>query len=409
MKVNKWTLALAATGVVSLGSVMQAEESHPVGSLVSNTVLSGYVDTSAIWNFGTGSAQAARFANTAADRQDGFNLNTVALNLEKPLDEGTWAAGYKIQTMFGPDAAVMPGRLGQDSQLAFQQAYVSLRVPVGNGIDFKVGQFNPIIGYEVTDSYANPNFSRSMAFNTLEPFGHQGVLGTYQVSDIIGFSFGIANSQYGTTAGLQNTVGGAGDLNVKYNIESYKSYMAGIVIQAPEDLGFLAGSSLYSGVVGTLGGGAANSNPINIYVGGTMSTPWEALSLGAAFDYQIGGVDADFNAANGFQDSYAWAVAGYASLQITEQFKVNGRVEYNTSGSGIFAAAGTGAVTGRYVDANGDDTDRFFGLTLTADYKLWANVVSRVEFRWDTNLDGVRYFNNEKNDFSLAANLIYVF
>ena len=30
MKVNKWTLALAATGVVSLGSVMQAEESHPV-------------------------------------------------------------------------------------------------------------------------------------------------------------------------------------------------------------------------------------------------------------------------------------------------------------------------------------------------------------------------------------------
>ena len=25
MKVNKWTLALAATGVVSLGSVMQAE------------------------------------------------------------------------------------------------------------------------------------------------------------------------------------------------------------------------------------------------------------------------------------------------------------------------------------------------------------------------------------------------
>jgi len=398
MKVNKWTLVLAATGVVSLGSVMQADESHPVGSVVSNTVLSGYVDTAAIWNFGTGRTQVSRFSNTGENRQDGFNLNAVALNLEKPLDEGTWAAGYKVQTMFGPDAQFLPGNLGSD--LALQQAYVSLRVPVGNGIDFKVGQFNPIIGYEVTDSYANPNFSRSMAFRAIQPLGHQGVLGTYQVSDIFGISLGISNTQYGAP----------GNINAKYDTETYKSYMAGFVLQAPENLGFLAGSSLYAGVVGTLGGGSESGNsvgaplgtnlqggenPINFYVGGTMSTPWEALTLGAAYDYV---------ADRQFAGSYANSVAGYASVQVTEQFKVNGRIEYATSSGGVFSG-----VTGFSAPASAINDESFFGLTTTLDYKLWANVVSRLEFRWDTNLDGVRFFDGQKNDFSLAANLIYVF
>lgn len=58
MKFNKWTVALAATGVVSLASAVQADESHPVNTALSSTTLSGYVDTSAIWNFGSGSQVA---------------------------------------------------------------------------------------------------------------------------------------------------------------------------------------------------------------------------------------------------------------------------------------------------------------------------------------------------------------
>ena len=49
MKFNKWTIALAATGVVSLAGIAQAEESHPVNTALSSTTLSGFVDTSAIW------------------------------------------------------------------------------------------------------------------------------------------------------------------------------------------------------------------------------------------------------------------------------------------------------------------------------------------------------------------------
>ena len=47
------------------------------------------------------------------------------------------------------------------TDFSFKQAYVVLRAPVGNGIDFKIGTFDTCIGYEVFDGPANPNYSRS--------------------------------------------------------------------------------------------------------------------------------------------------------------------------------------------------------------------------------------------------------
>ena len=65
---NKWTVALAATGVIGFASAVLAEESHPINTLLPATTLSGYVDTSAIWNLGNGAKQANRFVNTGANR-----------------------------------------------------------------------------------------------------------------------------------------------------------------------------------------------------------------------------------------------------------------------------------------------------------------------------------------------------
>src|SRR6266480_6668234 len=108
MKFNKWTVGLAAGGVVSLASVVQADEAQkPMSQLqtaVSSTVLSGYVDTSIIWKPGTGDANLPGRAFDGVGKLDGFNLNVVELNLEKPLSEDQWAAGYKVSLLAGPDA-----------------------------------------------------------------------------------------------------------------------------------------------------------------------------------------------------------------------------------------------------------------------------------------------------------------
>src|SRR3974390_1987645 len=175
MSQNKLTTALVAVGVVSLASAARAEEKlSALQTAVSSTTLSGYVDTSMQWNFGTGNANNPPYSFGGASKADGFNLNVVQLSLDKPLDESQWAAGYHVDLWFGPDA----NTLGTQSttaagagDLAIRQAYVTLRTPVGNGLDWKIGVFDTVIGYESLSSPSNPHYTHSYGL-TIEPTTH---------------------------------------------------------------------------------------------------------------------------------------------------------------------------------------------------------------------------------------------
>src|SRR5712672_3084129 len=138
MSYNKWTIALAAAGVVSLASAAKAEEhANSVITALSTTTLSGYVDTSAEWNFGTGNNRLPDYKFGGVSKADGFNLNVVQLRIEKPLDEQDWAAGYRADLWFGPDANVLGTQSGSHTaeaisggDFAIRQAYISLRTPI---------------------------------------------------------------------------------------------------------------------------------------------------------------------------------------------------------------------------------------------------------------------------------------
>jgi len=173
MKYNQWTLALASVGLVSLAAVSRADETSPVQTALSSTVISGYVDTSAQWNFGTGNANNPAYAFGGPNKADGFNLNVVKLSIAKDADATNgWAAGYKVDLLFGPDAdtfhTTSTSAFGGPSDFAIKQAYVDLKAPVGNGLDIKVGVWDTIIGYEVFDAPSNPNFTRSYGYS-MEP------------------------------------------------------------------------------------------------------------------------------------------------------------------------------------------------------------------------------------------------
>src|SRR3954469_18996803 len=155
MKINQWTLSLLSLGAISLPSVVQADEApsplSPLLTAVSKTTLSGYVDTSATWMTGTGNANMPGRVYDGPDVQDGFNLNVVSLALDKPLDESEWAAGYHVQMLMGPGAAKRGTGLvasSSSTEFAFNEAYVNLRAPIGNGIELHIGQFGTFNGYE---------------------------------------------------------------------------------------------------------------------------------------------------------------------------------------------------------------------------------------------------------------------
>jgi hypothetical protein len=59
---------------------------------------------------------------------------------------------------------------------------VTLRAPVGNGLDFKLGVWDTIIGYEVFDAGSNPNYSRSYGY-FLEPTTYTGIQASYHIAE----------------------------------------------------------------------------------------------------------------------------------------------------------------------------------------------------------------------------------
>ena len=72
------------------------------------------------------------------------------------------------------------------------QAYIALRTPVGNGIDWKVGVFDsPSATNPAADRY--PNYTRSYGYS-IEPTKLTGILATYKVNDVITAQAGIANT-----------------------------------------------------------------------------------------------------------------------------------------------------------------------------------------------------------------------
>ena len=200
MKMNKWTMGLAAAGVVSLASAAQAEENSVLTAL-SSTVISGSAEVSYNGNLSGN--------NKFGDQ--GFVANGASLAISSPLGEGDYSAGFNVDLLLGNRADAF-GSAGDG--FLIKNANIGLNVPFGNGIDLTVGLFDSIVGYETEASASNPNVSRSYGYG-LGPLTHTGALASTSLTDGLNFSFGVANS-FGSTLG--NTADDLADGNLTYMV-----------------------------------------------------------------------------------------------------------------------------------------------------------------------------------------------
>jgi len=465
MKFNKWTMGLAAVGVVSLASAARADETKmdKVNTALSNTTLSGYVDVAAVFNpggIGGGGYTYSGYDSYSRNvgyysfaKANGFYLNSVDLALDKPQDEGPWASGYHVELMVGPDATPA-SYTGNDGTTILRQAYLALRTPVGNSqIDWKVGVFDTIIGYESSTDGANPNYTRSYGY-TMAPTTDTGILGTFKANDEISLSAGIADTTYG---GVYNSYwnndrqGYTPGVNsgVNSGAMNYPTLMGAIALTAPDSWGWAKGATLNLGIInsaGTTSGGNYNSSYYTLhgtgggatsyYAGVTVPTPLTALKVGASFDY----LDMHNATGNGYNNGYlnpandsTWDIALYANYQYNDKLSFNLRGEYldqSNLGNGYnsyYYGYGNGALV-PYIPQTGSPyyaPPNVEEVTATVQYQLWANVLSRVEFRWDHAEHGTPFgystynysYNSyygygsggTANAFTLALNLIYQF
>ena len=348
MNVNKWTVGLAAAGLVSLASVAQAQEAkETVKTLVASTTVSGYISTSAVWAAGNNNYAPAHHDS----RNGGVALDVVSLTFASAKGDGEWASGYKVQAWLGPDASTLGTSTG-DVQI--KNAYIDLRAPLGSGLGIKIGVFDLPFGMEGSDRTGNAHYTHSSGYG-LEPTQLTGIQLDYKVSDAISATAGLANST-STTINSQGFAAG-----------NRPSYFAALTFKAPDSLGFLKGTEVTTGYINGQSSTVA-AETSNIYVGIALPTFVTNLKLGVALDVRVdNGLNSDDN-----------VVGVYAAYKVSDKLSANVRVEVG--------------------DVSGAEIQNY---TATLRYSLWANVLSQVEWHYG------RRVSTDNN--ALIANLIYSF
>ncbi len=357
MNMNKWTMALAAAGVVSLSSVAQAQEAAAGADVVAASVeLSGYVSSS----YTVGSNRSGSTFRSAENQADKFSLDVVSLSLNGAKGEGEWASGYNFTMWIGDAASDIGTSSASDNTLEVMEANIELTLPVGTGLNLTVGQMGTVVGYETYDYSANAFHNRGWAFNA-EPTHHTGILAEYQLNDNLGVKAGVAND---TTSNQTNATNDDGSV----------AYLLG-ADYAPSEGTWLGdnGFDLSAGAVLDASASAtADRDTMYIAAGLPISGMIANLTADVAATY----------AEQGESDTEIYQI--YLAYNLSESTTINARYEF---GDDDITASKAGIESWAV------------GVT----HQLWENVTSRVEYM-TSDWDGAA---NE--DEALTVSLIYSF
>jgi hypothetical protein len=391
MKMNKWTMGLAAAGVVTLSSVAQAQDAAAgAEALAASTTLSGYVSTG--YHYGNGQEPGGENYFRAADGQNAFSLDVVDLKLSSAQGDGAMATGYTVELWMGPAASDIGTQdSGTGGTVELMQANIDLRLDVGNGIDLKVGQFGTIVGNDVYNYNENALYTHSWAF-AIEPTHHTGILADYTVSEGLTVGLGLANTNSNATNGSS---GGDG---------SSKTWLASVSYTLPDSLGtYLGGSELYYGYVAgpqSNQGATSGDGSDTEYQYASLSTPLPIANL----SHKVTWTNVEYGAAVASS-----SVAGYhLSYALNADTTINARAEIGNINADL-DGGGTIAAVDSFENA-----DSLRSLTLGINHKIWENVISRIEYRHDSHDSDVAADQNNttsrgSSQDTIALNLIYSF
>ncbi|MDP3790202.1 MAG: porin, partial [Candidatus Omnitrophota bacterium] len=343
------------------------------------TEIHGFVDTSYIFNTNT-----PKSPNPHTNRlrvfdvdSNSFMLNLAEINLEKPVSQES-PVGFRVDLDAGQDAEVF-GATGlgtRDDEFDLQQAYVQLQLPFSlpylYSLNAKIGKFVTLHGAEVIESVDNWNFSLSFLFGYAIPFNHTGVRLYYKPVEswpIEGY-FGLVN-------GWDNVT----DNNNGKTIESM------IAVTPFENFSV--------SVAGLFGPERADSNDYRdlLDVVATYKLT-DKFTVKANYDYgwERNGAGVGKNA--------SWdGIAGYAKYDIFNWWSIAGRGEYFHDRDGVRTGLGVSDL-------------KLWELTATSEFKIYKDIIARLEYRHDHADHEVFYHdNNGLTDYqnTLSAEMIYKF
>jgi len=372
--------------------------------------LSGYVDAGYSYNF-TGqnnqSMVCTRYATDTAQRGD-FNLYAVKLALEKALtSENKAQAGFRTDVMIGEDASYFINRTpnagyntnNNSNSLFLEQAYASIRAPVGNGWDFKVGKFVSPLGYEVIERPANMNITYGMLFNVM-PLYYTGVLSSYKFDDCLDGKLGVVNGSNSDNNTTLNPNSGDGcavlaSLNVTAP-GGNATWSNNFQYSTGYDNNTATGSS-NSSLTSSSQPTRANNGDISAYMlvynsWGNWAPKFADDKLLLAFNTVFGNLSGTAKSETSNINTHWYGAGAYAKYQFNDWFSLCSRGEYlGSNNDGVIGYVGASTTTNT-PEAN-NPTRHVTGVnlweyTLTAGFNVIDNLLIRAEYRmdWGSNL-----------------------
>lgn len=351
-----------------------SDAGSPILNVFDGVQISGTVDSIYSYNFNSASKRT-NVGRVFDNSDNSINLNAAKITVAKGVSAAS-PLGFRTDILAGEDAKVIHSAgLGESSDsFDLEQAYAEVNVGTSklyngmNDINVKVGKFVTLAGAEVIESKDNLNTSRGFLFGYAIPFTHTGVRATYAWDNGWDLALGLNNGWDVTT-----------DNNSE---KTFEGHLGVNNIALPGD------SSLTVALQGYMGAEAGGDNGSHRRLGDvvvTYKTPWKPLTLIYNFDYAtqdhggVGGGDADW-----------YGHAGYAKIDLNDEWSVVGRGEYFKDSDGVRLVAGTPA-----------DYRSFTG---TVEYRPWKNLITRLEYRNDHSNKSV--FNDENDGTSKDQNTV---
>ena len=356
--------------------------------------LTGFVDTAYHWNFEspvhpapstTGAVDRSQSMGVFDTESNSFTLHAVKLAFEKSAPV-TGGVGFRTDFLMGNDAKVISSGGSEVDEFDIEQAYVEARLPFhaldgntifGNNLYVKGGKFVTLAGAEVIEAKDNWNTTRSLLFGFAEPATHTGIRAAYDL--------------YGGKATFTTGLNNGWDLLDDNN--HYKTWEGQIALKPNDD--FLFTVTSYMG-------------PENLNQGGHKRYLYDFVALWKANSKLslMGNVDVGNEKrvvqADGNFENAVWH--GYA---LYGKYQVNDKLAFATRGE-LFIDRDNFRVSAASLAASSPSPEHhYWEWTYTAEYKLYENLITRLEYRLDQS-DGT-VFSGESSQNTLSAQLIYNF
>lgn len=360
-------------------SVPSAEIPERTLEFLGQTELSGYVSASYLYDFSkpanSSTTPGSEVPLRTFDRQHNeFMLNKLKLALENPVSAGDkWDAGFRADLIVGQDADVIQSvGLFDDADgeyVDLQQAYVQVNVPVGNGLVVKLGKMVTLMGVEVIEEVANPNWSEGNQFLLVENFTSTGALLSYRWNDKLDTQLMVYN----------------GWDQVK-DLNNAKSFMGRLGI-SPDDKTVL-------GIVGYAGAEQADDTAnlrsgVNVVFNRKLT---DNLTMWLQGDY---GHEENVPIAGAGRNSEWWAGGAWLLYQWNDRVGVAFRGDYLKDVDGTR----TGVA---------DDVE-LWSATLTLNLQPVANLQVRPELRYDRASGEPDVFAGAEERVTLGMGVAYLF